>query len=107
MPAEPLEIAALEREIAIVGHAQRHRDVGRLVTLDLVARTDVDRDRGGERDDEQDGSGERCGAMGRETRRATADSLGHRRHARHHSENPVIWSSGHLVFGSVVISSSR
>jgi hypothetical protein len=65
---EPIEIAALVREVPIVRHAERHRDVGGLVALELVARAGhVDRDRSRQGDDEQDGSRERRGAMGRDT----------------------------------------
>jgi hypothetical protein len=41
--------------------------------------------------------GKRRGAMGRDTAGRDRRLAGHRRHARHHSENLVIWSSGHLV----------
>ena len=41
---EPFEIVPAVREIAVVGEAERHADVGRFVSLDPVTRTnDVDR----------------------------------------------------------------
>jgi hypothetical protein len=51
---EPLQITALERQVAVVGRAQRHRDVGRLVAFDAVPRSnDIDGDRERGRHDEQ------------------------------------------------------
>ena len=36
-PFEPLEVPPLVGEIPVVGHAERHRDIGRLVPLDATA----------------------------------------------------------------------
>ncbi len=51
-----LEIPPLVREIMVEGHAERHRDVGRFVSLDAEAGLDdINGNRRGERDDEEDG----------------------------------------------------
>jgi hypothetical protein len=57
---EALEVALLEAQVPVVGHAEGHADVGRLIALDLVAGAhDIDRDRRRERHDEEDEACER------------------------------------------------
>jgi len=52
------EIATLVREIMVEGHTERHRDVRRFVSLVAEAGLDdVNGNRGGERDEEEDGGG--------------------------------------------------
>ena len=53
----PLEVASLVAQVVIVGDAERHRHVGGFVALDALACFhDIDRHRGRERDDEENGS---------------------------------------------------
>ena len=87
MPSDPsgtgreaLEVAPLEREVAIVRGAERHGDVGRLVALDALARLDhVHGQRRGEAHQEEDDA-DRC-----DTRARTrgVDGRRQRGHAQH------------------------
>ena len=63
---EPLEISAFVTQVVIVGDAERHRDVGGLVTFDAKSGSDdVDGNCGGQHDHEQDDSSENRARSGR------------------------------------------